>query len=481
MARPDHHALPGARVPARRSPSCLAGLLALLLSAQLAPAAEPDYVPGEVLVKFRDSATALGVQQSLAARPDQRPLSGGLHRVGVRPGETVEQVILELESQPEVEFAEPNYLRHVQQISVNDTLFSNQWALRNTGQQGGQPGADISALEAWAITTGSREVIVAVIDSGIDRDHPDLSANLWNGPGGRIGWDFIGIDDDPNDTAGHGTYMAGIIGARGNNNTGIAGTAWSVSLMPLRVFNANGSGTVSDITAAIDFAVANGARVINASFGANRFSQSERSAIQRAAQAGVLVVASACNQGADNDTGSGQNTPCYPASYDLPNILSVAATGRDDGLLGMSNYGASSVDLGAPGDDILTTAPRSGQTASNPYVFVSGTSASSAFVSGAAALLLAHNPALDAGLLREALLDSVDPAPNLVGRTVTGGRLNVAAALDSLPAQAQSGGTGGNRQGAMPGGGGSGRLGAAECLLLLLFAACRAGWRRARA
>ncbi len=468
---PDVHAVPAARVPLR-----LAGWAALLLLSLLVPVASgagPDHVPGEVLVKFRDTASTLGVQQALAARPDQRPVSGGVHRVGVRPGETVEQVILELEALPEVEYAEPNYIRRVQQLSPpNDSFFSDQWALRNSGQQGGQPGADIGALDAWAVTTGSRDVVVAIIDTGIDYTHPELIDNLWEGPGGVVGRDFVAGDLDPFDSAGHGTHIAGIIGARGNNGIGVAGVTWDVSLMALRAFNQSGQGTVDRIVAAIDYAVANGARVINASFGANRFSQFEYNAILRAAQAGVLFVASACNDGADNDAG-GQNA-CYPASYDLPNIISVAATGRDDGMLSLSNYGATSVDLGAPGESILTISPLNGQSVNNTLVFVTGTSAAAAFVSGAAALLLAQNPGLDAGLLREALLDHVDPASNLFGRTVTGGRLNVAAALESDAALAQS--TGGLR---LASEGSSGRLGAVECLLLSI-AALWLGARRHR-
>jgi subtilisin family serine protease len=476
---PPVHAIAAVKVPLRRRLALLLPLLGLLLPPQLAHSADADHFPGEVLVKFRAEATVLGVEQALAARPGQRLIAEGLHRVGIRPGETVEQVILELEALPEIEYAEPDYLRRVQQLSPpNDPFFGSQWALHNTGQtlpvpQGfpGQPGADISALEAWTITTGSHDVVVAVVDTGIDRNHPELSANLWSDVNGNIGRDYVSGGNDPHDAAGHGTRMSGIIGARGGNGIGMAGVAWEVSLMALRAFNEDGEGRCSNIAAAFDFARLNGARIINASFGANRFCMTEYQALQRADAAGVLVVASACNQGEDNDASNGQQPPCYPASYNLPNIISVAATDNGDGLLASSNYGANSVHLGAPGQNILTTDPLNGRAVDIAMVYVSGTSAAAALVSGAAALLLARNPDLDAVLLREALLENVDPAPNLVGRTITGGRLNVARALDSEAALAQAASV------RLPAAGGSGASGRLELLSLILCAALLAGAR----
>ena len=400
-----------------------------------------DYVPGEVLVKFRDDASVLGVSQVLAARRGDAPDAGNVSRVEIRPGETVEQVVLELQALPEVEFAEPNYIRRIQR-TPNDPEFGRQWALRNTGQLvnigppvGLQAGnADIGAIEAWDTTTGSRDVVVAVVDTGIDLNHPDLVDNLWSGPGGVRGHDFVDNDGTPNDDHGHGTSVAGVIGARGGNGLGIAGTAWEVSLMPVRAFGSDGQGDVRRIVAAIDFARERGAHVINASFGANRFSMNEYRALQRAEQAGILIVAAACNEGADNDAVGGQEEPCYPASYDLPNIIAVAATDNADALLGASNYGATSVDLGAPGVSILSLGRTRPTGPSVPLVTDSGTSIAAAFVTGAAALLLSHNGDLDVAGLRAALLDNVDPASNLAGRTATGGRLNVARALGSVPA-----------------------------------------------
>lgn len=426
-----------------RFPYC--ALLAILLFVSVlsalstADAAAPPYQAGEVLVKFRHEATVLGVQQVIAARPGSHPVTDKIRQVSIRPGETVEQVIIELEALPEVEYAEPNYIRQLQEISPpNDPFFGEQWSLDNTGQQlqvpqsfPGTPDSDISALDAWEHTTGSDAIVVAVIDSGIDFSHPDLAGNLWNGPGGVIGKDFLDGDNTPRDSGGHGTRIAGIIGARGNNGIGVAGVAWDVSLMALRVFDANGQGTVSNIVAAINFAIENKARVINASFGASRFSEIEYEAFQAATDAGILVVTAAGNEGANNDGNSGQNASFYPASYELPTIISVAATDNSDALIPSSNYGAQSVDIGAPGQDILTIGPVADGQVNNSLAYADGTSASAAFVSGAAALLLSQNPALSASQLRDILLNSADPAPNLTGRTVSGGRLNIAAALIS--------------------------------------------------
>lgn len=463
------HAVTPRRVPTRHAIGVVLALAVLLPSVGLA--AELGYVPGEVLVKFRDDASVLGVQQVLAGREEHRRLSDRVGQLRIRPGETVEQVVLELEALPEVEYAEPNYLRQVQQVAPpNDPRFDWQWALHNTGQAlpvpetfPAMPGADIGALAAWSHTTGSHDVVVAIIDTGVDLEHPELAPNRWQGSDGNAGRSFIGSSTDTRDLEGHGTRMAGIIGARGANGIGMAGVSWDVSLMVLRVFGSSGSGSVDNIVAAIDYAVANGAQIINASFGATRTaSRFEREAIAAAGAAGVLFVAAACNDGADNDNSAGDTNPCYPASYDLPNIIAVAATDSADGLIPESNYGARTVHLGAPGRNILTLSPLlPGQSVNDSLNFVTGTSAAAAFVTGAAALLLAQNPALDAGLMRAALLENVEPATNLQARTVSGGRLDVARALASDTASMQSSGTRAPTSG-------SGSIGAPELICLLV-------------
>jgi subtilisin family serine protease len=221
----------------------------------------------------------------------------------------------------------------------------------------GTPSADVSAPAAWDITTGNQTLVVGVLDSGIDVAHPDLAANLWSAPsgwslrgcGGTHGYDAITNDCTPQDENGHGTHVAGTIGARGNNATGVTGVNWAVSIMALRFLDASGSGYLFDEVEAIDYAVQAKRlgvplRVLNASYGSPTPSQSERDAIAHAADNGILFVAAAGNESANNDS-----VPCYPASHDLPNIIGVAATGNRDELASFSNYGATSVDLGAPG------------------------------------------------------------------------------------------------------------------------------------
>ena len=316
----------------------------------------------------------------------------------------------------------------------NDQLFILQDALNNTGQTGGTPDADIDAPEAWDITTGNSDVVVAVIDTGIDYDHPDLAANIWINPGeipgngmdddsnGYVddvhGWNFVKNNKNPDDDHGHGTHVAGIIGAVGNNSIGVAGVAWNVKLMPLKVLDRRGRGFTSDVIEAINYA-AHRADVINLSLGSNNFSQGMKDAI---ANASALVVAAAGNDGNNND-----ETPSYPASYDLDNIIAVAATNHKDKLTGFSNYGATSVDLAAPGNLIASTY-RGGR-----YAYMSGTSMATPHVSGGAALVMAAFPELnvDQDQVKDQILGGVDPIPSLQGITVTGGRLNAFNSLNN--------------------------------------------------
>jgi subtilisin family serine protease len=278
---------------------------------------------------------------------------------------------------------------------------------------------------------------VAVVDTGIDYNHADLNPNMWRNPAeppngldddnnGFVddvyGADFRNDDADPLDDSSHGTHVAGIIGGEGNNGIGGVGVNWTVHLMALKFLDNNGSGNTADAAAAIDYAVKAGARVVNASWGGPAFSFALYKAIRNAGNQGVLVVAAAGNEGSNSDA-----QPEYPAAFDLPNIISVAATDAGDDLVDFSNYGARTVDLGAPGDDIYSTVPKF----VNPsgYAFFSGTSMAAPFVSGAAALYLAHTPAATTAQVRDALLQNVDQLPSLAGKTVTGGRLNVGRAL----------------------------------------------------
>jgi subtilisin family serine protease len=339
-------------------------------------AREDAYVPGELLVKYRTSVRAVA-QEYFKSRWGVHTLRN-FKRIGVQhlrlPKDmTVEEALKIFRNDPDVEYAEPNYLRYATATIPNDTFFSELWGLDNTGQNvNGSPGtsdADIDAPEAWDITTGNSNVVVAVIDSGVDYNHPDLSNNMWRNPGeiagnglddddnGKIddvrGWDFVDEDNDPIDSDDHGTHVAGSIAAVGNNGTGITGVVWTAQIMPLRFLDAFGSGSVADAIEAIDYAIDRGAKIINASYGSYTFSMAEREAIARARDAGILFVAAAGNDNWNNDSAIKH----YPSSYDLNNIIAVAASDQDDNLAPFSNYGATSVDLAAPGTIILSTRP----------------------------------------------------------------------------------------------------------------------------
>lgn len=414
------------------------------------PRAElPDPRPStvqDVLVRFRADADA-GERSGArdAARTDfedSLPVRG-LQRVDPDPGVSVGQAVAALERSPDVLYAEPNGVRTAG-ATPSDSLYPLEWGLHNTGQQvdgrGGTVDADIDAPEAWALTTGSRDVTVAVIDTGVDASHPDLQPNLWRNAGevegngvdddrnGLVddlrGWDFVQGDNSPDDLDGHGTHVAGTVGARGNDGAGVAGVAWNVSLMPVRVLDANGSGTVADLIEGYGYAARKGARVVNASLGGDQFSQSERDAI--AAAPDSLFALAAGNDGADNDA-----VGTFPCNYDLPNVVCVASTGREDSLSAFSNYGATTVDLAAPGESIASTYPGGG------WRYLHGTSMATPHVAGVAALVLSRSRGASTAAVRQALLGGVDPKPSLSGRTVTGGRLNahraVQVAAGSVP------------------------------------------------
>jgi subtilisin family serine protease/putative cell wall-binding protein len=330
---------------------------------------------------------------------------------------------------------------------LEDPLFPEQWALNNTGQLGGTPDADIDAPEAWAISEGDASVVVAVLDTGVDLDHADLVDRLWTNtgeiPGNLIdddgngfvddvnGWDFYGTDVDadgnpipdnyPDDETWHGTSVSGAVAAT-KNTVGIVGVAPGVTIMPVRVCYYD--CPLAMIVEGINYAISNGANIINMSFGVGTFDQPLADAVAASSSADIVVVAAAGNSGADNDA-----TPMYPANLTSPNVISVAATDRDDRLvipadsLGWSsNIGAATVDLAAPGRDIKLATNTGG------WKTASGTSFASPIVAGAAALVRSVLPGASATTVKQILLDTVDPLDSLTGKTLTGGRLNAAAA-----------------------------------------------------
>lgn len=333
----------------------------------------------------------------------------------------------------QVLLVEPDHVMSVQ-ATPNDGSFSQLWGLHNTGQSGGLVDADVDAPEAWDISTGSRSVVVAVIDTGIDQTHPDLVGNLWTNPdeiaangidddgNGYVddvhGWDWVNADNHPNDDNGHGSHCAGIIGALGNNGSGAAGVCWQVSLLGLKFLNASGSGFESDGAEAIAYATHMGVSVTSNSYTGPVFSQAMKEVIDAADAAGILFVAAAGNNASNIDA-----SPEYPAAYDSANILSVTASTRTDELAGFSNFGATNVDLAAPGHEIYSTLHN------GAYGYKSGTSMAAPHVAGAIALLKSLHPALTATEIRELIVSTVNPLPALSGKCVSGGRLNLYNAL----------------------------------------------------
>ncbi|MEX2381897.1 MAG: S8 family serine peptidase [Opitutales bacterium] len=328
-------------------------------------------------------------------------------------------------SLPEV-LSEPDYLFFPQELP-DDPLLTSQWGLTR-----------IDAPGAWRITTGSEDVVVAVIDSGMDLNHADLAGNLWRNPhededgsdrsgNGFIddisGWNFVDDNNRPEDTHGHGTHVAGIIGAVGNNGVGVAGVNWNTKLIPLSV--GRESFTTSRIIAALDYATElkkiHGVNIVatNNSYGSEARSELLREAISRSRDAGILFVAAAGNEGFEFR----ENRKVYPAAYSLDNIVTVAATTRSDTLASFSNSGAEYVHLGAPGERIHSTLTNNGYGAKD------GTSMAAPYVAGALALMKAANPELDWRELRSTLFESVDPLPDLKDKTTTGGRLNLHKAV----------------------------------------------------
>jgi subtilisin family serine protease len=359
----------------------------LMACVGLMPAYANDalYVPGEVLVKAKGEIPS-PVIDSLAKVVKPLSLGVGLEKIKLKSGITVEQALAVLAQEPAVEYVQPNYIKHWQKMP-NDLKFGKQWGLRNTAQSvplssggytSGFKDADIDADGAWNLSTGDASVIVAVIDSGVDYTHPDLAPNIWHNPNeiagnnidddgngykdDVIGWDFANGDNDPVDLSGHGTHVAGIIAAKGNDASTVAGVGWKTSIMALQVVDVNGVTTSAGIAEAIRYAVDNGAKVINASYGETVNDLLEYDAINYANTNGVLVVAAACNKSSDNDV-----TPCYPSSYDLPNIIAVAASDLFDNRAGFSNYGATTVDLAAPGVSIVSTYPTFGSVWSQDF------------------------------------------------------------------------------------------------------------------
>ncbi|HEY6594358.1 MAG TPA: S8 family serine peptidase [Asanoa sp.] len=365
-------ALPATSAAAQPAPG-----LTLRSTAPTGPAA----VPGEIVVGFRsgvDGGERAAARSAADVHAERNLLARGVQLVKVDGGQTVEEAITALEKRSDVRFAEPNWIYRASQTTPDDPMFGSLWGLNNAGQAvnghaAGTADDDIDAPEAWDRSTGSASTVVGVVDSGVAADHPDLAPNIWTNSGeiagnsidddgnGMVddvhGWDFVGDSNDPWDYDDHGTHVAGTIAARGNNGVGVTGVAWQASIMPARALNALGSGSNADIADAFTYAAANGAKVVNASLGGPAQSQAISDAITD--HPNTLFVVAAGNGGADGIGDDNDVTPTYPCNYTAANLLCVGATDNNDSLANFSNYGATSVDLAAPGVDIDSTRPHS--------------------------------------------------------------------------------------------------------------------------
>jgi len=412
----------------------------------------------EVLVRFKPGIKLSDIKK-IAARNNDRVEDNieavkGLVAIDDLDGSDVSFVVSQYEAMKDVvEYVTPNEVIQLDDPAEglmardlfdrpepnipNDPQFGEQWALNNIGQDGGKAGADLSALRAWAKTKGSRDVVVAVLDTGVDYNHLDLAANMWSRPDNvpqyadselgsfndERGYDANINAADPMDDNGHGTHCSGIIGAEGDNNEGIAGINWNVQIMPLKFLGRGGFGSTKDAIEAINYAIDRkqkgvNIRVISASWGSTAYSKPLEDAIRAAGEHGILFVAAAGNSSTDND-----RRPHYPSNYDLPNVISVAALDRTDSLASFSNFGAKTVHVAAPGREIVST------WLGNAYREASGTSMATPYVSGVAALIIANEPNISLEKLRERILKSVDKIDSLNGKIASGGRINAAKAL----------------------------------------------------
>ena len=400
--------------------------VALLLTLA-APALAAEAVRGQIVVGFHSGTTharAAALVQDAGGRVARRLDRIGAVVVRPRSGSDTSALRKRLRRLSAVRYAEPDFIL-AKSVTPDDPSYNVQYAL-------GSSANGISAPSAWDHRTSCS--LVAELDTGVQYNHPDLTGNVWHNPheiaGNNVDDDHNGYVDDyygvniqegrdsGSDGDGHGTHVAGIMAGHGNNGTGISGECWSAQVMPIRFMNDQGKGSTSDAIAGIDYAIHEHAKIVNCSFGSSASSSALQDAVKSAENAGVLLVVAA-----GNNSQSVDSTPEYPAAYTNGNILTVAATDSAGNLASFSNYGAKSVDLGAPGDNIYST------SLTSTYKYLSGTSMAAPMVSAAAAMLHADDSNLTYSQIRSTLKASVDPDPALQGKTVAGGRLDVNHAL----------------------------------------------------
>jgi subtilisin family serine protease len=404
-----------------------------------------DYIPGEYVIKLKtnrthllSSTSALNILRTELKASEIRKISDTHIAVVRDSGQDALAAIREMEAMPSVEIAEPNFVYELN-MTPNDPDYLRLWSLNNSGQtdgwgRAGRFGLDVGAEKAWDITTGSKKSIVAVIDSGLNYLHADIQDNLWTNEAeakgksgvdddnnGYIddlhGYDFVNSDNDPIDDHGHGTHVANIIGAKGNQGLGIVGVNWTVSIMPLKFATAEGKGNLEASVKAINYAVKMGAQVLNNSWGNDHYSEILEQTIREANSKNVLFVAAAGNSSRNNDL-----KPIYPASYKVPNVISVAGLTIHGYLGNFSCFGKESVHIAAPGDSIYSLWK-------DKYREMTGTSMAAPHVSGVAALLLSSEPQLTALEIKERLMRTSMPLGSLRNKVASGGMVNAYYAL----------------------------------------------------
>lgn len=438
----------------------LLGLSTIAMTTSLMAGVAP-HVPGEIVVKFKagkgknflmnKSAALLGITS-------ERNISltyGTLSVLKINNDKSLTSVLASLKNNPEVEYAEPNFIYSIDPIkeqnaiskkllkspftdftrtTTDDPDFGKLWGLRNTGSNepkgtAGVEGADINVLKAWDISTGSKQIKIAVIDTGVDYTHPDLKGNMWVNkneiPGNGIdddkngfiddvyGYDFANNDSDPMDGNGHGSHCSGTIGATHNNKVGVAGVMENVSIMAVKFLGDDGSGTLEAAVKAIDYATMMNVDLMSNSWGGGGRSEALLEAINRASDKGIIFTAAAGNSSSNNDS-----VPSYPASYESPNIVSVAALTAQNTLASFSSYGRTTVHIAAPGHNILSTVN------GGKYDVYSGTSMATPHVSGVLGLLLAKEGRMPHSVLRERLTMTGVPVAGLRGKTLTASRID---------------------------------------------------------
>lgn len=395
----------------------------------------PPAVSGQLLVGFKDGISKnrqdqiLGAESGRLSQRFRAVRNGRLAIVRPRPGTSLRVLRRRLSSRPEVAYAERDYLNFASAKTPDDPLYASQYALGDSPDD-----YDIDAPDAWATRTGCAKV--AVLDTGVDLDHPDLKANIVESkdkPGNGKDDDKNGYVDDAHgfnaikgkgsgeDNEGHGTHVAGIVAGRGDNGTGVAGVCWSGKVVPVKFLDSRGRGTTSDAIAGIEYAVKSGAKIINCSFGTSGKSDALHDAVKFAKKKNALLVVAAGNNGENID-----KSPEYPAAFNDDNILAVAASTSKDKLASFSNFGAEEVDIAAPGDGIRSTYLGGG------YRVLSGTSMAAPFVAGVAALLKKQESDAKYSDLRAVIRKKVDKPPALKGKVESNGRLNARKALAAI-------------------------------------------------